>query len=181
MANKRSISCMLCLALIILLLPLQWLLSALAAAFIHELGHYCAVRLLGGSVQRLQFGTSGAIMEATGLTQRSELVCLLAGPLTGLLSVFAIRIFPTIALCGIVQSAYNLLPIYPLDGGKMLRIIILMAGGTEYSFQLIEHFVLLLLLTLCIYIKLRFGISLFLFFVILLLRKTPCKPPKDWI
>lgn len=181
MSDKRSIGSLLGLVLMFYLLPLRWLGSALIAALIHELGHYCAVRLLGGSVHSLNFRPNGAIMNVSGLSPRAELISLIAGPVAGLLPALAIRTVPTIALCGIIQSAYNLLPIYPLDGGKILHCITLMAGGTEHCWHTIEYAALIMLFLLCIYIQVRFGLSMFLFFVVLLLRKTPCKPQKDWI
>lgn len=179
MSDKRSIGSLLGLVLMFYLLPLRWIGSALIAALIHELGHYCAVRLLGGSVHSLNFRAGGAVMNASGLSPRAELISLIAGPMAGLLPTLTIRVFPTIALCGIIQSAYNLLPIYPLDGGKILRLITFMVGGTERFYRIIEHSVLMLLFLLCVYIQVHFGISLFLFFVVFLLRKTPCKPRKD--
>ena len=179
--DKQNVGSLLGIALLIILLPLRWFAAAIIAALLHELGHYCAVRLTGGTIHRLKVGLSGAVMETSGLSGKSELICLLAGPLAGLLPLLAIRIFPTLALCGVIQSLYNLLPVYPLDGGKMLHRIILIFGGTDRCFRFIEYSVLLLMLFLCIYIRLRFGISLFLFLAVFLFRKTPCKPQKDWI
>ena len=176
MRDNRPIVSLIGISLMLLLLPLRWLLAAIIAAMLHELGHYCAVRSLGGSVDKLRFGISGAVMNASGLTQGSELFCLLAGPLAGLLPLLFYRYVPAIALCGAVQSAYNLLPITPLDGGSILHNIILIAGGTDNCFEIIEHIIIVLLFLLCIFIWYRFGVSLFIFFVILLFRKTPCKP-----
>ena len=181
MLDKQNVGSLIGLALIVILLPLRWIAAAVIAALIHELGHYCAVRLTGGTLHKLKFGMSGAVMEASDLTRKSELISLLAGPLVGLLPLLTIRIFPTLALCAVMQSLYNLLPIYPLDGGKILHRIILMLGGSDRSFRMIEHLFLLLLLFLCIYIRIRFRISLFLFLAVFLLRKTPCKQQKDWI
>lgn len=181
MTNKHGFIPILVLVLMILLLPLRWLFAVFLSALLHELGHYTAVRLLGGEVNNIHLGLSGACIQASGLTPRSELICLIAGPLAGLLPLLAIKILPITALCGIIQSAYNLLPVYPLDGGKILKRIILLAGGTERSYTIIEFFVMALLILLCFYIRHRFGISLFLVITSLLLGKTPCKQEKDWI
>lgn len=168
-------------ALILLLLPLEWIISCLIAALIHELGHYCAVLLMGGSVHGIKVGAVGTIMDASGLTPKREMVCLLAGPLAGLLTIITIRAYPAVALCGLIQSLYNLLPVYPLDGGRLMKNYILMHGGTDRLFHKVEHFVLVLLFLLSVFVRIRFGISLFLFFGVLLFRKTPCKPFRDWI
>lgn len=181
MFNRQRIGFLLMVVLMIFLLPLRWLGASVIAALLHELGHYTAVRLCGGSVQGLKLGVSGAIMETSGLNHTAELICLLAGPVAGLLPMLVFRCFPVISVCGLVQSIYNLLPIYPLDGGKIVRQMILMAGGDDRSFQMVENSILILLFLLSLYIRLRFGISLFLLLGIFLFRKTPCKPKKDWI
>ena len=165
----------------IFLLPLRWLGAVLIAAIMHELGHYCAVYLLGGEVHSFRVNVSGAVMQASGLNQFSEIICLLAGPLAGLLPLLVFRGFPVLAICGAIQSAYNLLPIYPLDGGKILREIILIAGGSERCFKIIEYFTITLLSIACIYIHFRYRISLFLLVASCVFRKTPCKPQRDWI
>lgn len=179
--DRQITGALLGLVLLILLLPMRWIVAAAIAAFLHELGHCIALKLFGGSFHRIKIGISGAVIEASGLTPGAEIMCLLAGPLAGLLPMITVRLFPTIAICGLVQSAYNLIPVYPLDGGRILRLFILMHGGTNKLFYLIEYFAILLLLLLCIYVQLRFRCSFLLFFVIFLLRKTPCKLRKDWI
>jgi membrane-associated protease RseP (regulator of RpoE activity) len=160
----------------IFLLPLRWIVSLTVAAMIHELGHYCAVMLLGGKIHNLRFGMFGAVMEASGLNTYSEIICLIAGPIAGLLTIFLYRSFPILALCGLIQSGYNLLPICPLDGGKIAQRIILIAGGTDSHFRSFERTFMMLLSLVCIYIGCRYKISLFFFCAIYLFRKTPCKP-----
>ena len=83
MVNKNLIGgwVLLMLALMILVLPMQWVLAAVLAAMFHELCHYGAARLCGGNVAQLRVGTFGAQMEVWGLTNLGELVCALAGPL----------------------------------------------------------------------------------------------------
>ncbi len=67
-------------AFLLLTLPLNWLLSALAAAAFHELCHGEAILLLGGRIWGVRIGVGGAVMETEPLSSDKELVCALAGP-----------------------------------------------------------------------------------------------------
>lgn len=112
------------LALMLLLLPLRWLLAWVAAAAFHEGCHALAVMLCGGRVMSVRLGTGGAEMGVTGVTGWRELICALAGPLGALVLLFFARLLPAMAVCALFQSAYNLLPLYPLDGGRAIRCIL---------------------------------------------------------
>lgn len=107
-------------ALLLLTLPLPWLAAAGAAAGIHEAGHLLAIRLLGAPTPKIRVGCRGAKIHTCFSDPWREFLCAAAGPAAGLLLLLAARWFPRIAVCGLVQSIYNLLPVYPLDGGRML-------------------------------------------------------------
>lgn len=109
------------LALAVLILPLQWFFAILLAAAFHELCHYWAVCACGGRVIRLDIGLSGARMDVCGLSRKQEFICALAGPFGGLSLLFLVKWIPRVALCAGCQSLFNLMPIYPLDGGRALR------------------------------------------------------------
>lgn len=108
-------------ALWLLVLPPAWGMGAVLAAGVHELCHLLCVLLCGGQVLELTLGPGGAIMETTPLTYGKEALSALAGPVGSFSMVLLMDSFPEAALCGLVQGAYNLLPIYPLDGGRILR------------------------------------------------------------
>lgn len=109
------------LALAVLVLPLQWCIAIILAAVFHELCHYLAIRCCGGQILGVSFGADGAKIVVTGLSNGQELFCALAGPMGGLFLLCAIRWIPRTAICAVFQSVYNLLPMYPLDGGRALR------------------------------------------------------------
>ena len=111
------------LALMVLLFPLRFLAGVLLAAAVHELGHLWAIRLTGGRVRRIRLHGGGACIEASPMEPGKEIFCALAGPMTGALTVLAWRIFPELAMAGAVQTVFNLLPVYPLDGGRVARNI----------------------------------------------------------
>ena len=108
-------------ALLLLVLPLPWLLAAMGAAAFHEAFHAGAVLLAGGRLRGIWIGPGGAVMDADVPGFRQELLCSGAGPLGSLLLATLCHTAPRLALCGLVQGCFNLLPIYPLDGGRMLR------------------------------------------------------------
>lgn len=120
------------LAVMLLVLPLQWIGAALLAAALHELAHAGAVYLCGARVNRIRIGLSGAAMESLPLTRPQALFCTLAGPLAGLMLLPLAKWLPRTAICAAFQSFYNLLPVYPLDGGRAVLCIcqMLFSEGT---------------------------------------------------
>ena len=110
-------------AFLFLLLPLKWIFAAMIAATFHELFHILAVRLCGGKLGALTIGDRGAVLQTGDLSSGKSLLCSLAGPLGSFLLVIFLRQIPRIAICALIQGIYNLLPIYPLDGGRVLQTL----------------------------------------------------------
>lgn len=119
------------LALLLLTVPLGLLASAALAAGLHELCHVLAVRLLGGRVERFSLTLGGAVLDVSGLSRGREALAALAGPVGSLLLLLYLRRFPVLALCGFVQGCFNLLPVYPLDGGRILACALEHFGRRE--------------------------------------------------
>lgn len=115
-------SCVL-LAVLCVLLPWDWLLAALSAAFFHELCHIVTVFAVGGKIQRVHIGASGAVLTAMPMHPWKELICTLAGPMGSLLLLLLARWIPQVAFCGLAQGLYNLIPIASLDGGRILSCV----------------------------------------------------------
>ena len=111
------------LSLMALLFPFRVLAGLILAAAVHELGHLLALRLCGGQVMRIFLRAGGARIEAAPLKLGRELICILAGPAAGAATILAWRIFPELALAGLLQTAFNLLPLPYLDGGRAWRNI----------------------------------------------------------
>lgn len=111
------------LAMALLLFPLRFLAGVLIAAAVHECGHLLAIRRTGGRVRRIGLHAGGVRIVTDPMEPGREALCALAGPAAGALTLLAWRVFPELALAGLVQTAFNLLPIYPLDGGRAVRNI----------------------------------------------------------
>ena len=155
-------------AFLILTLPIEFLASALVAAIFHEICHALAAQLLGGRSLGMTRGGGGMVMEVAGLDTKGECLCALAGPVGSLL--LAVLPFPTLALCGLCQGLFNLIPIMPLDGGRILGCILEMTIPQHR--EKIEIGVEVLLLAGAIYL----GTWAVLLWLCLVFRKFPCKP-----
>lgn len=171
-------------ALLLLALPLRWVLAWVMAAGIHELSHIAAICLCKGRIRHIRIGPIGASIAIAPMGPGAEAVCALAGPVGGLCTVLFFRWIPCTALFAFLQTAYNLLPLYPLDGGRALRCLLEMAAGperAEKASNVCNLLTLLALLALGIFAWIRWhlGILLLLVPILLLLkflpRKIPCK------
>ena len=117
-------SCYILGAAMILLLPLDWLLSAMTAALVHEGCHMLSVLLFGGRIRSVRIGARGCVIECGELEGIAGILSILAGPAGSLSLLFLRRSLPKIAVCGLIQGLYNLMPVLPLDGGRILRILL---------------------------------------------------------
>ncbi len=162
-------------ALMLLILPLPWIGAAIAAAAWHELCHCAAVWSLGGRINGIQFHPNGTVINSTPLSPWRSLVCSLAGPAGSIILLFFLRWFPRTALCGLFHGAYNLLPVYPLDGGRALRSALqalLRSDSSDRICCFTEMVTMLLLCVLCLYcaLILKLGFMPLVMTAVLLLR-----------
>lgn len=170
-------------AFLVLTIPLDWLTGAVLAAAFHEVCHVAAIRALGGRVCCLHIGLGGAVMDSEIRGDLQEGLCAAAGPVGSFLLVLLCHIFPKLAVCGAVQGLFNLLPIYPLDGGRILRCILrhLVPRHGERVMMGVEIITGLLLLGAAVYGTIRLSLGNFPVFLAVILiikgflRKRPCK------
>ena len=107
-----------------------------------------------------------------------ELLAALAGPLgSAVLSLFA-PILPRTASCAAVHCLFNLLPLFPLDGGRVLQnlLALFLPGHNAISvFEMTQHFFRLLLVLVCLLAGLRWGILPTAAVLLLLLRQRKAR------
>ncbi len=118
-------------AALLLLLPVQWVFAAIAAAAVHELGHLAALWMCDVDVWKIQVGLAGARIKTGPIGQRQEMICAFAGPFAGLLLCLFWKWIPRVAIWALAQSVFNLLPIYPMDGGRILKAFVHLRGKHE--------------------------------------------------
>ncbi len=109
--------------------------------FVHELGHFLTAHFLGWQVDKIVFypyGGASYFNEDINKPLIEELLILLFGPLCQMLFFIILNMLPlSIKTLEIVSQYnyailfFNLLPIYPLDGGKLVNIL--------FSFKISYH------------------------------------------
>lgn len=101
------------------------LTAFLSAALAHELGHLAAMFVAGATIRGLRLTVCGPVIEYSGaLARKQEMGIVAAGPMAGLL--FAGLCFlagtPYFRYAGaiaLLAAAFNLLPVLPMDGGRL--------------------------------------------------------------
>ena len=165
------------LAILLLIVPLRLLLAAIISAVTHELFHILAIRCLRIPINEIYIGLRGARISTQPMTQRQELFCALAGPIGGILLVPFYRWIPAVSLCAFAQTLYNLLPIYPTDGGRVLQCCAYLLLPEKHAHRFtwgLEIVTLSMIVAASIYgsFWLRFGIIPLLFAFSVLLQST---------
>ncbi len=168
--------------LLLLLFPLELIASVFAATTIHEIFHILMLRFYRIPVSQIRINIGGITIQTAALSPKQELFCAAAGPAGSFLCLLLIRVFPLFALCGCIQGLFNLLPVMPLDGGRILRCFCLWVcpNNVDLICNAAHVVTVAAALFICILLSVRIQDSFLLLAVYFFIRfgrtrKTPCK------
>ena len=111
-------------AILLLVLPLDWILAVVFTALFHELCHILSVFLLGGRIIHVSVEPGCCVLKTDEMEDWKQFLCILAGPAGSFLLVLLCHFAPKTAICGLFQGVYNLLPVLPLDGGHLVQLLL---------------------------------------------------------
>ena len=173
---------------IILILSNNFLnvLSYLLCVFLHELGHYYMAKIFGYKLNRitfLPFGTSLSGKENVFYSKKHEVLVALSGPLVNLfLMIVCLALwwcFPvtyfyleSFYFANLTTLLFNFLPVYPLDGGRVLYALLSIKLKREKAYKILKvvgiiiSSILFILFLISAFFKINFTlalVSIFLF------------------
>lgn len=163
-------------------------------AIIHEFGHLLAGLIVGMKPEKIEIRPIGVSIEFNikekdynvkikkgNLLEVKKVFVALAGPLTNVLIIFILSIVNITSISyndkllmifsNILLIIFNILPIYPLDGGRILKGIIYLLKGKYIAEKYIYNisFVTLIILTIFASIGILFIKNIAIFLAIMFL------------
>lgn len=154
------------LAIIIFLENSIFAFSVVLFSFAHEIAHTITAKYLGYTPQKISFGLFGGVLHIRQgfINPKDELLIHLTGPFFNLLSAtalyaaalcFHIGWFEPLIFANILLALFNLMPFYPLDGGKIISLyfaFFLGYGRAQKFFRVLSRILTFLLFILGIYL-----------------------------
>lgn len=123
----------------------ELLLQTAVAICLHEFAHLVTLMGFGGRVKSFRTAPFGLCIEyeESELSFLGELCVSLSGCAANLFSaavafaLWQIFGFELIGFCGVnlILALVNLIPVYPLDGGRILHIFVLYAAGPSAAYR----------------------------------------------
>lgn len=158
----------------------------LSIVFIHELGHYVMAKIFNWRIKRIMLWVFGGVMDTDEHGNRplfEEALVIIAGPLQHVLIFFMVKLMAMgnllpmsvvelILFYNTVILLFNLLPIWPLDGGKLLLIFLSYLLPFQNAYHLTIIFSIISCICLLIYqiLFLPFTLSFFLVLLFILME-----------
>ncbi len=158
------------------------IISVLCALF-HEAAHIITLKFFGYKMRSVHIGTKGISLKTSQMSYTDEAIVAFSGPIASFLgfTVFVVIYFFTYdKICGFIALSnfalffLNVLPLYPLDGGRGLFCVMCNKFSREKATQIIKvlSFIFLLplgVISVIIFLRSGFNLSLFIICVYLLI------------
>lgn len=136
------------------------LIIMLAIVFIHEMGHYFAATIFKWRIEKIIFWVFGGVMISSEYSNRKikeDIIVTVAGPLQHVIIYFILHGLSSYQMMpsSMIEMAmfynkmilfFNLLPIFPLDGGKLLFYIL----SVYIPYRKAHQFIILFSLISCV-------------------------------
>lgn len=130
---------------IAVVLGLAFLLAVFASVLLHELGHALVARRYGVRTHNILLTPIGGIASLEGMPRapKAEIAVALAGPAVNLAIAVGLGLFAVVtgwSAFGLLQpllfanvslALFNLIPAFPMDGGRALRAYLAMRVGAR--------------------------------------------------
>jgi len=189
---------------IMLFVPLTWVVSIFVAILIHELSHVRTAKKLGYKTDYvfIDIFHGGALIDSSYTrNNKDNLLIALAGPMsnlflalgTFLITTLFVSVNPEVNIespvtgflaeftgINVILFVFNLLPIYPLDGGRISKSIFRMIFGQDKGRKVNGFLSLVLSLSALTYSIINFDIILIIFSIIFMIASfNELKPIED--
>ena len=160
-------------------------------AIIHELGHFIVGLVLGFKPNKIEINPFGISIgfkinlmdynkkiKKANIIEIKKIIVAMAGPMINLLIIFIVSILniniyekTIIIYSNLLLVLFNILPIYPLDGGRILKGILHIIYGKNRSYKYIYNisFFLLIILTAISSIAVLYFKNIAIFLIIIFL------------
>ncbi|MBQ3469106.1 MAG: site-2 protease family protein [Bacilli bacterium] len=152
---------------------------------IHELGHFLSAKIMGIPVNKIcvyPFGGISKVDSRINISLKKELIILIAGPLMQMIGYvllcpfisnnLELNLFTTYNFSLLI---FNLLPIYPLDGGKILNSLLAFKFSYLKSIDLsikISVIIVIVLFIASIIINTNLNVLFMLSFLLYKIKET---------
>ncbi len=144
----------------------NYFLGYFSLLFIHEIGHAITGIVLGYKLKKIVFYPLGGITTfclPVNIPLKKEFLILIMGPVMQIIGyLFLIKFYPFIRVYHYSILIFNLLPLYPLDGGKILNILCNYRFNYLKSFKIVYCISLIMIIFLLFYCYLKFNLNLLL-------------------
>lgn len=123
--------------ILFLWLPFTFIIAIFASVLIHELAHAFVAKRLGWTVYKIEVGLfTGSASVDTNIPEKDSIPVIAAGPLSNLIlaivsiplyliltgvNPFLDRLLNDLFVVNMFMFIFNILPIYPMDGGRLLK------------------------------------------------------------